>query len=54
MFDTCRAVFQFHKVRLKVLVCFIEVVSILFQFHKVRLKDNRIRNYSNSSRVSIP
>ena len=36
-----KAVFQFHKVRLKVNTTLAEWdLSAMFQFHKVRLKDN--------------
>ena len=46
--------FQFHKVRLKVLVTEVTVNAAMFQFHKVRLKGANYSHVNIFYLVSIP
>ena len=48
------AMFQFHKVQLKVQGEITEMRSQMFQFHKVQLKESRTLSAHSTARVSIP
>ena len=50
----CFIVFQFHLVRLKVIMCIYHCLPLLFQFHLVRLKAPPPRSASPNAQISIP